>query len=111
MNRKVIYRIFPKSDAIEQSNCYIGSSSNFTNRKSVHKLRCNNVNNKYHNYYIYKFIRENGGWDNFDFEILKELNLNIEDKKQLQKELLKEEYKYMNIYNPKLNRRKIIIKE
>ena len=41
---------------------YIGSTKDFTKRKSVHKHRCINENNKTKQYV---FMREQGGWDNW----------------------------------------------
>lgn len=50
---------------------YVGSTTNFTQRKSGHKSSCNNDKHQNHNYRIYKYMRENGwtgsfqkgGWD------------------------------------------------
>ena len=42
---------------------YVGSTTNFTNRKSSHKRACNNPNNIGYSNPIYKFIRDNEGWD------------------------------------------------
>jgi len=55
----VIYKIFNDNfpDMV-----YYGSTENFTNRKSQHKSACNNPNDTNHNYKIYNFIRQNGGW-------------------------------------------------
>jgi hypothetical protein len=44
---------------------YIGSSTNFKQRKKNHKSGCNNEKNKSYNSYKYKFIRDNGGWSNW----------------------------------------------
>ena len=39
---------------------YVGSTTNFTNRKNQHKSSCNNKNSKDYHLKIYKFMRENG---------------------------------------------------
>ena len=45
---------------------YIGHSTNFKQRNKSHKCGCNNNNNiKKYNTYNYRFIRENGGYDNW----------------------------------------------
>ena len=44
---------------------YIGSTTNFRVRKSIHKSNSNNENSKAYNCKIYENIRNNGGWDNF----------------------------------------------
>lgn len=49
---------------------HVGSSTNFTNRKSRHKTSCNNENDKAYNYPIYTFIRNNGGWDSFKMVLI-----------------------------------------
>ena len=53
-------------------DCYVGHTTNFRQRKSLHKSICNNQNSKYYNNYKYKFIRENGGWENWDMVPLEE---------------------------------------
>ena len=45
---------------------YIGSTKDFKNRKYQHKTACINEKNKIYHLQVYKFIRENGGWDNFN---------------------------------------------
>ena len=47
-------------------NCYIGSTIDFCNRKKNHISDAANENGYHYHYKLYKFIRENGGWDNFD---------------------------------------------
>ena len=44
--------------------CYVGHTTSFRKRKTVHKNTCNNPNVECHNMPLYKFIRANGGWDN-----------------------------------------------
>ena len=45
---------------------YIGHTTDFKTRKGCHKRVCNNPNDQNHNSQLYKFIRDNEGWDNFD---------------------------------------------
>ena len=51
---------------------YIGSTTDFTRRKSQHKSACNNENNKNHTSKIYQTIREYGGWDNWRMVVVEE---------------------------------------
>ena len=44
---------------------YIGSTKNFTRRRTEHKSRCHHESGEKYNFYLYQFIRENGGWDNW----------------------------------------------
>jgi len=62
-SRTVIYVIKCKDDNITEE--YVGSTTDFIERKCSHKTACNNEKSKKYNYKIYKFIRENGGWDNW----------------------------------------------
>tara|TARA_R110000803_G_scaffold185182_1_gene247549 strand:+ start:64 stop:603 length:540 start_codon:yes stop_codon:yes gene_type:complete len=77
-NNTIIYKIYCKDKNIKE--VYIGSTTNFTQRKNGHKTKCTNPKDRYHNQYKYKFIRENGGWDNWIMEILEKVN--CKDKKE-----------------------------
>ena len=41
---------------------YIGSTTNFKQRKSAHKTCCNNEKGRKYNLKLYRMIRENGGF-------------------------------------------------
>jgi len=56
----VIYKIVCKDDNIK--DIYIGSTTNIGNRRREHKSRCS----KGYTYKLYEFIRDNGGWDNWE---------------------------------------------
>jgi len=60
----IIYKLCHQND-LENNNIYIGSTTNFRTRKNVHKYNCNNENRKEYNFFVYQFIRENGGWENW----------------------------------------------
>jgi hypothetical protein len=51
---------------------YIGSTWDMKARKSEHKSICNNPKSKKYNRKVYQYIRANGGFDNWKFEILVE---------------------------------------
>ena len=63
-----IYKICSKNGEIK--DCYVGSTENFKERRWNHKSHCNNSFDDAYNYKVYRFIRDNGGWDNWKFEIL-----------------------------------------
>lgn len=88
-----IYRIYCKDTNI--TDCYIGRTNNFKRRIIEHKKLCNYINGKDYNLYLYQFIRNNLGFDNFIFECLEECENLIIAKE-------KERYWY-EIYNPTLN--------
>ena len=48
------------------NNSYIGSTKNFKERMRKHKDAYKFPNHQNYNHRIYRFIRENDGWDNFD---------------------------------------------
>lgn len=86
-----------KSITPEITDSYVGSTTNFSVRKSTHKAHCITENKAPYNYKVYRFIRENGGFENFKFEILEECE--VETKKDLQRK----EQEYYNQLKPTLN--------
>jgi len=63
-SKTIIYKIVHKEDP-DNHDSYTGHTTEFTKRKNQHKIACLNPNNKKYHYKVYKYIRENGGWDNF----------------------------------------------
>jgi exonuclease VII large subunit len=61
---------------IDVKECYVGSTINLTRRKCHHKHRCNDKNNKAYHLYVYQFIRENGGFENWDMIQVEQYNFN-----------------------------------
>ncbi len=76
---------------------YIGSSFDMRDRKYKHKSNCNNSNSKKYNYKVYKYIRDNGGYENWKYEILEEGE--FKNKKELQ---IKEQ-ECIKLLKPSLN--------
>ena len=60
----IIYKLCCKDITITE--IYIGHTTDMRKRKYRHKSSCNNEITKGYNYYVYEFIRNNGGWDNWD---------------------------------------------
>ena len=90
-----IYRIYCLDADVKE--CYIGSCWEIKKRMRVHKCNCTNKNSPKYNFKVYTFIRENGGWQNFDYEYFM---VNVIDKTHLQMK----EQKRMDIeINPILN--------
>ena len=60
-SKTIIYKLI-KNDDYNNDNIYVGSTTDFTRRKSTHKRTC--CNEKCKGYYtkVYKIIRDNGGW-------------------------------------------------
>ena len=90
-----VYKIVCKDENITE--IYVGSSVNFKNRIIKHKSRCNNQKCRGYNSKVYQFIRENGGWDNWN--MIKIIEVDCEDKNELRYY----EQLYISSLNPKLN--------
>jgi len=70
--KSCIYKIACKDANI--NDIYIGSTCNLIKRRSQHKYNCNNPNRNHHNQYVYRFIRSNGGWGNFELYVIEEFS-------------------------------------
>jgi len=89
-----VYKLFNP----DCSEFYIGSTVNMRNRMNRHKTRCNNENDKWHNFKVYRYIRSNGGYDAWQYEILEYICNSINTK-----ELHGVERKYIEQLKPSLN--------
>ena len=94
-SKSIIYKIYCNDSSITE--IYIGSTTNFKLRKCQHKSACYNDKSKKINMKIYKFINDNGGWDNFS--MIPIIEYPCENKIQL---LIKEE-EYRKELNSNLN--------
>jgi hypothetical protein len=73
-SKTIIYKICCKDLLI--TDIYIGHTTNFIKRKSTHKATCNYSTNKDYNLKVYQFIRENGGWDNWNMIMIEKYPCN-----------------------------------
>jgi|DEB0MinimDraft_10_1074344.scaffolds.fasta_scaffold18310_3 hypothetical protein len=80
-NKTVIYKI---QHADNPELLYVGSTTDFIERKSSHRRACNYDYSKYYNTKLYTMIRDNGGWGAFEMEIIKEFP--CENKRQAEAE-------------------------
>ena len=48
----------------------VGHTTQFTKRKNAHKTACNNDSSPEYYWYVYRFIRDNCGWVNFDMILI-----------------------------------------
>lgn len=72
--KNIIYKLCCKDSNI--TDIYVGHTCNFNQRKNIHKIRCNNANLKEHNFRVYKFIRNNGGFNNWEMIQIEEWSCN-----------------------------------
>jgi hypothetical protein len=70
----VIYKICCKN--IDITDIYIGSTTNIKRRIREHKNTCNNLKNKNYHLKVYEFIRNNGGFDNWNIIIIEKYPCN-----------------------------------
>lgn len=91
----IIYKIVCKDNSI--LDCYVGHTTNLHNRIKTHKSSCNNLKSSQHNNKVYICIRENGGWDNWNFIELEKINC-----KDIKEAALYEQ-KWYDLLNPSLN--------
>ena len=70
----IVYKLCCRD--VEIKEIYIGSTTNFRKRKWMHKSSCNNEKNNGYNLYVYQFIRENGGFQNWDMVQIEEIKFN-----------------------------------
>ena len=101
-SKTIIYKLV-KNDDLENENVYVGSTTDFTSRKYRHKSCCNNENDKRHNLKVYKSIRSNGGWGEWNMIEIEKYPCN--DKREAE---TRERYWY-EFYNAKLNSNTMII--
>jgi group I intron endonuclease len=66
----VIYKIFCKDESITE--CYVGSTTDLNKRIGRHKSNCNIKTSTCYNIRLYKYIRDHGNFDNWNFEILED---------------------------------------
>ena len=70
--KTIIYKICCKDLTIQ--DIYIGSTTNFKQRKRQHKNCCCKEGNLHYNEHKYKFIRDNGVWENWDMILVKNVS-------------------------------------
>lgn len=61
-----LYKIYCINPAI--TAVYVGQTKNLIKRRQYHKSACNNEEDKAYHYYVYQFIRANGGWGDWRVE-------------------------------------------
>lgn len=92
----IIYKLCCKNPEI--TDIYVGHTTDFTKRKCKHKHCCNNENSPNHNFNVYKFIRDNGNWDNWDMVMIEQYPC------QNKLEAERKEREYIETLNANLNK-------
>ena len=95
-SKTVIFKIqhIEKDDLL-----YVGSTTNFKNRKDCHKNACRNP--KTNHLKVYQLILENGGWDNFVMIEIKKYPCNDGNEARAEENRVHKDLKAnMNMVNP-----------
>ena len=64
----IIYKITCKDPVV--TDVYVGHTTNFVQRKHAHKQSCISAKSANHKCKLYEVMRNNGGWDNWQMEII-----------------------------------------
>jgi hypothetical protein len=99
----VFYKLRHKDNNI--TDFFLGMATNFAKTKSDNKAHCNqkNESGEYTNHRnIYNYIRENGGYDEFTYDILERANLATKEEADTKLKF------YINTLKPTLNTSKYI---
>jgi len=97
--KTIIYKIQCKDENI--TDIYIGHTTCYYQRYRLHKSTCNNETSKGFNYKIYKIIRENGGWENWNMVIIEKYPCNnITEAKERERYWIEKESSTLNISIP-----------
>jgi len=103
-DKSMIYKICCKDLSIQ--DIYIGSTLNFRNRKYYHKNCCVNENNRGYLQPKYEFIRNHGGWENWEMILIKEVSCNnIKELQAEERKTIEEFGASLNSYLPNRNQK------
>jgi len=111
-SKSMIYKLCCKDPTIE--DIYVGSTTHFTKRKAEHKKCCIFENNKRYNLLVYKFIRDNGGFNNWDMIKIKDYPTDSKRNLEMEERRVIEELKptlNKNIPYRTIDERKVYLKE
>ena len=98
LNNYTFYKIVPKNKELNYN--YVGQTTNFINRKLQHKQQVENENYNKSHYKLYKTIRQNGGWNEWEMIEIEKLNGKTRLESRMREQELIEEYKSnLNILN------------
>ena len=79
--------------------CYVGSTNDFMARKRAHRSVCHNPIRPEYNYKLYQYIRANGGYDQWIYEVLyQDEEMTKRDKLLKEGELTQEHRATLNIH-------------
>ncbi len=86
----IIYKI---QHTDKEELIYVGHTTDFTKRKSAHKLITRSEKNKAYNRNLYKMIRDNGGWESFNMIEIKKFSCTNKREAEAEEDKVMREYK------------------
>lgn len=88
-------------DDLNDENIYIGHTTNMVKRRWEHNSGCNKPDNKRYNLKVYQFIRENGGWNNWQMILIEKYPCDDVDQARARERYWKRELNAtLNTYEP-----------
>ena len=100
MSFSCVYSIQCKDKEVKEF--YIGSTKTYCFRYRHHKSHCINKNTRKYTGPLYQFIRQNGGWDNWEMIV----EVKTDDLTKEDREILEQVYK--DLLQPHLNSKNVI---
>ncbi len=94
-NKCMFYRLVCRDPTVKE--VYVGHTTSEVDRRATHKTRCTNKNDTKHNFFVYRFIRDHGGWDNWQLIVHEKKTV-----KDIIEAVLQERY-WCEFYNATLN--------
>ena len=93
------YKIVCKDLSIKE--LYVGHTTDWVSRKSKHKRHATKLNSNRSQCPVYTFIREHGGWDNFDMILLERCKCDDElDARKKERHYIEQLNASLNVYIP-----------
>ena len=102
-SKTVIYKICCKDLSVK--DVYVGSTTCIVKRRYEHKNTCANENRKAYNLQIYRFIRDHGGFENWDVIVVEQYPCENSEQKRTR------ERHWMETLGATLNSNRAIITE
>ena len=76
---------------------YVGHTTSFRHRKAEHKSNCTKLDNRHYNLPVYVFMREQGGWENWDMvQIHSQICKDVLHARQIENELIEQQQFKLN---------------
>ncbi len=87
----VFYRLVCRDVTVTE--CYVGHTTNKVDRRRSHKASCTNEKGRDYNFFVYRFIRDHGGFDNWMLIVHEKLAMKDDVEARLRERYWAEHYK------------------